>query len=158
MNKLKILVMSDSHGREGKVRDILTMHDNADYIFFLGDGAREAYSLIDGDPRGIIVAGNCDSPSLCSERCYTNSRILDLGEIRILATHGHMYGVKYSLDKILYAAEEKECKIALYGHTHKPAEVWRNGVLLFNPGSVAGGSYGIISIQNEDILASHGSI
>lgn len=141
------------------MRDIITMHDDADYIFFLGDGAREAYSLIDGDPRGIIVAGNCDSPALCSERCYADARTLDLGDgLRVLATHGHRYGVKYSLDNLQYAAEEKQCRIALYGHTHKALEVWRDNVLLFNPGAVLNGSYGLIHVQNGDILASHGTI
>ena len=53
----------------------------------------------------------------------------------IFYTHGHMYGVKYDLDTLADAAAARGAEVALFGHTHKPIALQKNGVFLFNPGS-----------------------
>ena len=71
-------------------------------------------------------------------------------------THGHKYGVKYSLEPLLQAAEQQGCKIAVYGHTHLAHEAYRNGIYLLNPGCLCGSrakpSYGIIDLTPQGIL------
>jgi putative phosphoesterase len=72
----------------------------------------------------------------------------DLAGVRVGLTHGHISLVHYLIDKIRYLvhgyilesylpALEKQCpqaKIVVFGHTHFPANVSRNGKIFFNPG------------------------
>lgn len=57
--------------------------------------------------------------------------------IKILFSHGHTFGVKYSLDRIYYKAKEIGAKIVLFGHTHCRYYSYEDGVHILNPGSAS---------------------
>ena len=43
---------------------------------------------------------------------------------------------KYTLDRLWYAAREREAQVALYGHTHREKIDLEYGMHFINPGSV----------------------
>ncbi len=145
----RILVFSDSHADEWKLRDALKKEPEAKIVFFLGDGQREAERVARLFPGKYfhLVCGNCDWGSDLPE-----SVIDEIEGKRIYACHGHTHLVKYGTADLLSEAKRQNCAIALYGHTHVSATKHEDGVLLFNPGSIKAGNYGIIDIAENGIL------
>lgn len=154
---MKLVVFSDSHGYTKKLETAASMHTDADLFVFLGDGIRDAERVFErfGGIPSTIVKGNCDSLFSAS---HLSECTLDLAEARVMCTHGHLYGVKSGLGALCNAAKQKNAALALYGHTHTPLETRTDGIVMFNPGSVAQGSYGIVYIEKSGVLCSHGKI
>ena len=153
---MKFLVMSDSHGRAGKVKKMIAAHKDADAIIYLGDGERdlEAAIAVSEFKRPVYqVRGNCDRES---KEAVT--LIQEFEGVRFYITHGYEQGVKYSLDKLSLFAEEKNCSVALFGHTHGEHYSELGGVKLFNPGSAGNGSYGVITVENGNVKFEHHKI
>ena len=155
---MRIIVYSDTHGKFSAHAEILKRNEDADAFIFLGDGEREFEKIKSLYPNKTMVnvAGNCDSGSmsLCSD-------IFMAGDTKILFTHGHIFGVKYSLNRLVYKAEEIGAKIALFGHTHQRFYAYENGIHILNPGSAAGPrdfkgpSYAFIDILDSGIICNH---
>ena len=63
---MRILVISDSHGRTSKIEQAIEKEKEAKYIFFLGDCVKdiEDYPFIYPDRTFHIVSGNCDYSSV----------------------------------------------------------------------------------------------
>lgn len=160
---MKILVFSDSHSNYKYIEKALEIHKGvADLVVFLGDGGRDIERVRSHYPnlQFFIVKGNCDVFSSAEYRDYS---VLDLDGIKILITHGHLFGVKSGYDRILYRAEELGADAVFFGHTHQPldysAYVGEKRIQLFNPGSIAyGGTYGVVNIANGVLVTSHGKI
>lgn len=158
--KTKILVLSDSHGRVGKLKKIIA-ENKSDIILFLGDGEFDFEGVLAElgiDPFGeapqvFQVRGNCDHAST-----EAVSLILTVEGLRLYVTHGFDQGVKYGLDKITERAELENCQVALFGHTHRVCKEKKNNILLFNPGSVANGDYGILTVQDGKITSKNASL
>ena len=130
-----ITVFSDLHGDSDK--DMEAAFETSDYVIFLGDGLSKIRSFEYVYPdKFIFVRGNCD---LWDDT--PTKRILDLGGVRILVTHGHEQHVKTGLVWLLKEAKEEDINVVLYGHTHKAEIEEFDGVLFVNPGS-ASASYG----------------
>ena len=155
---MKILVMSDSHGKVGLLEDIINDNMNADIIAFLGDGERDFFRAmrdcrVPDDKEIWQVQGNCDP--LSREEV---TLIKEAAGIRFYVTHGFEQAVKWGLEKLSYKAEEQGCQIALFGHTHSRHLSNNGGVFLFNPGSAVSGSYGVINIVNGQLDITFGQI
>ncbi|WP_295074975.1 metallophosphoesterase [Ruminococcus sp.] len=133
---MRIVALSDTHGNSYALESVILRNTDADWIFHLGDGERELDNFILSHqklaPKIIHVAGNCDFDSLSHE--YFVLPVLDH---KILATHGHLYGVSSSLDKLRELALANECDIVLFGHTHMKYESYENGIYFLNPGSAS---------------------
>lgn len=129
----KIVVLSDSHGYWKLVEKISPLFAENDFVIHLGDGSRDMrpYSAEDPD-KFILLQGNCDA--LSGLRDY----VLEAEGKRIFCCHGHRYGVKRGLEDLAQAAKERDCDIALYGHTHSADICEVNGVLCINPGAMSG--------------------
>lgn len=116
---LRILIMSDSHGRnenvELAIEQVREEIGEFQMLIHLGDvgDAREIESLA-GVPC-YIVRGNTDYDAK-----LLNANVIEAGGHRIFATHGHLYQVDMRLDLLRLAALENDCDIAMYGHTHVP--------------------------------------
>ena len=124
-----IVVLSDTHRNLAPLQKLATVLAESDYIIHLGDMASDARDIQRAYPENTyVLAGNNDFFGGESEV------VLDVEGRRIFACHGHRYGVKGGTERLLLAAKEKLCDIALYGHTHIPAVEEREGVLLINPG------------------------
>lgn len=152
---MKVLVMSDSHGKKKLVQEIITENLDAKLIIHLGDGERdmEYAQFLNTDAQIISVCGNCDMASCLAIDCV---RLVE--EYTFYCTHGHNSQVKLGTAKLLKTAQKYNADIVLYGHTHRPVNNLTNGVLLFNPGSVKDGVYGLIDIDNNQIKARHISL
>lgn len=147
---MRIIVISDTHGRYRALSSVVLSNMNADAFIHLGDGEEEYLRIIDDFPRlqpkFYYIKGNCDYGSSQPEFLT-----LDIAPgHRIFATHGHRYGVNYGLKTLVSTARDKGCNIVLYGHTHEQLCTYDNGIYIMNPGSAArprdgrGPSYGFI--------------
>ena len=154
---LRILIMSDSHGRNENVElaiaQVREEIGEFQMLIHLGDGgdARELESLA-GVPC-YIVRGNTDYDAK-----LLNANVIEAGGHRIFATHGHLYQVDMRLDLLRFAALENDCDIAMYGHTHVPyLEEDPDDVTILNPGSISKPrqadhryTYMVMEIDDED--------
>lgn len=155
---MRIVVMSDSHGKTGAVSDIVDNNLGRTQMFIhLGDGENESDLIIAEYPHLDFrrVAGNCD---YCSR--LPLSMIIDAGNARIFACHGHTYAVKGGLEKITAVAKANDCNIILFGHTHERFIHYEDGIYYMNPGSCAlprdgkRPSYGFIDVTDKGIFTS----
>jgi len=138
---MKILVFSDSHGVAEPMAEIARAETPA-MALHLGDCVSDADSLARVTPLEC-VRGNCDR--FCDEPDY---RLLEIGGHRIFMTHGHRYGVKFSLEKLLLTASLSGADIVLFGHTHRPLCEEADGLRVINPGSFGyGGSYAVLTLD-----------
>ncbi len=148
----KLIIVSDTHGSVKGLDKIYPLIVENDYLIHLGDGCNDVRQARMEYPEKVYqCAGNCDF--FCP---LPAEDILAVEGVRILYCHGHTYGVKSSLTKLALAAKEKECDIALYGHTHNALISEINGVTLINPGSLRmsageGGSYCYLVINGKKI-------
>ena len=138
---MKIVAFSDSHGSRGLLREAVALALRGapvDICVHCGDGARDmeavAPILRDANPgvRIYTVRGNCDVGAFQ----YPALEVFEAGGVRVLATHGHAYGVKYHTGALAAAAREQGAQIAFFGHTHRPLLEDAGGVYLINPGAV----------------------
>lgn len=154
---LRILIMSDSHGRNenvelaiAQVREEIGEFQMLIHLGDVGD-ARELESLA-GVPC-YIVRGNTDYDAK-----LLNANVIEAGGHRIFATHGHLYQVDMRLDLLRFAALENDCDIAMYGHTHVPyLEEDPDDITILNPGSISKPrqadhryTYMVMEIEDED--------
>lgn len=133
---MRIIVISDTHGNYSALENVMLRNADADWFIHLGDGERELEQFKVSNPafeRKIIhVAGNCDYSSMSHDQF-----VLPAAYCKIFATHGHLYGVKSSLEPIKNAAREYGCNIILYGHTHERFMKTEDGFYIMNPGSAS---------------------
>ncbi len=147
---MRLLVISDSHSRKERLEAVLRAEPTADAVFHLGDGAADMLYLQDSDPRTFfLVRGNCDS---AFRQELNDTQTVTLGDARIFATHGHLYNVKFGLDKLGLFAQLQQYNLVLFGHTHIPTSIYENGIHFFNPGSLADGCYGCVDITPKGII------
>lgn len=160
---MKCLCFSDSHGSSHQIRTALNMHPDAEVIFYLGDGLRDIDDfLFDKNRAWFAVQGNCDYYAMFGSSFAKKTDSITLMGKRIFFTHGDLYGVKYGIDGVKKLACDHNADLVLFGHTHQPMEKYipheEGGFYLFNPGSIGGGSYGVIQIIEQGILLSHGTV
>ena len=146
---MRILVVSDVHGRVGRLYEAIEQQPTANTVIFLGDGLRQAEDAADRYPDRTfyMVPGNCDFGAQAIP-----VRQETLGGKKFYFTHGHLHDVKYTLYRIDMAAREAGADIVLFGHTHVPYEEYADGLYLFNPGSLGyEGTYGYVDIVGGGI-------
>ena len=172
---MNLLVISDTHGKYRKISDVIEIQrglpkkDRPTHLIHLGDGASDLERVdISKDICPFPIRGNCDV--FCFDD-IPHERIFTLFNKKIVAFHGHEYSVKHSDVKAIEYAIKNEADILLYGHTHKRTEYTvRCGepvgntkaikdLLVFNPGSLGyDGSFGVLTINENGVLASFGNI
>ncbi len=157
-NRLRIIVLSDTHTDYWHLSQIVHKHADADLFIHLGDGEEEYHLLCqnfpDYAPRFRYVKGNCDYGS---PEPLERTIPLPYGHC-IFACHGHKLGVKMGIDGLLHRAAEQNCDIALYGHTHIQHCTYQDGIYIMNPGSAScprdcrAPSYGILDVTPQGIM------
>ena len=159
---MRILIFSDSHGSTVNMNAVLKRnHNRFDLCIHLGDGCREFEMTGEGYSPTPFVCVNGNGEDFFGTARISET-VLDLEGYRIFLTHGHRYNVKFGTDRLIYRALEKECDIALFGHTHIPynkymPELGKRGLYLFNPGSISrpplgsAPGYGVLEIVKEGI-------
>lgn len=148
---MKIFVISDTHGKLDKVKEVWEKLTGVDLVIHLGDyraDAKELEKLFETEV--VSVKGNMDG-SYSSD----DYKVIETEYGKLLLTHGHMDNVKMSPLNLVYKAQELGCKAALFGHTHRAAYEEVGGVYLVNPGSLSqprdgsNGSYAIINTEPD---------
>ena len=144
----KILIVSDTHGNAKGLQKLRPLVEENDYIVHLGDGAGDMREFMREFPDKVyLCGGNCDFFSH-----YPDEGVIQIESVKILYCHGHKYRVKSTLLELAHTAKERDCDIALYGHTHQALVSEIDGVTLINPGSLSrpvgeGGSYGYLVVN-----------
>lgn len=151
---MKILLVSDTHGRLDKLHMLCKEIADIDLLLHLGDGYEDAMEV--GEKYNIetvAVKGNTDGFAASDELF----KIIQTPMGKIAATHGHVEGVAYSLNTLFYKAMENDCIIACFGHMHVPEDIDMGDVRLISPGSLSkprnnsNGNYIIIHVDDVQI-------
>ncbi|MEG1559331.1 MAG: metallophosphoesterase [Clostridia bacterium] len=153
--KMKIGVISDSHGDAPAIQTAINVAGAVDAWIHLGDFSSDTVRMKSMVNVPIYcVKGNCD---LMSQEA--TEKILELAGARILLAHGHTFNVKTTTLNIALQAEKLNCVVALFGHTHYPHMSARGSILILNPGSVSrpigtsNRSFAILEVKNGDVNA-----
>jgi uncharacterized protein len=140
---MRILVVSDSHGNPDLLLAAVRHTGYTDMFLHLGDGLRDC-AVLEGKYDGQIymVRGNCD---FVPYDIY--EQIIPLDGASIYMTHGHLFDVKNTLNKIWLKGREVGADVVCFGHTHIPLLEKQGNLTLLNPGSLKHGkTYGMIEI------------
>lgn len=147
---MKALVLSDSHRDFDGIMRAVENEPEADMIIHAGDVYKDVEDIqaVWSRTPCVYVIGNNDFSVY--DPVYQKTFMFS-GK-RIFLTHGHLYGVKRSLDRLIRAAKEKSADICIFGHTHA-AYVERHGdLLVVNPGS-SRKSYAVVEITDGNVSA-----
>lgn len=152
---MKVLIVSDTHGRHGNLDRILEAEKNLDMLVHLGDvEGGEAYLDAVVDCEKHMVRGNNDffSDLPREEEFY-------IGKYKAFITHGHGYYVSLNSEYIKEEGRARKADIVMFGHTHRPYLEQEEDIILLNPGSVSfprqegrKGSYMILELDEGENL------
>lgn len=145
-------VFSDTHGNTARMAAAVR-ETRPDLIIHLGDCERDTQILRREFPEIPLcsVCGNCDFAAQAP-----TAGVAELGPVKAFLTHGHLYNVDWNVDSLVYAAQEQGCRLALYGHTHRPDSQELGGVKVVNPGTAGQGrrlSYAWITVFDNGGIA-----
>lgn len=127
---MKVLVISDNHGDTERIIEIKKRYEGkVDGMLHCGDSELPYDSQEMAD--FIRVRGNCDFDS-----GYPEDEVVKIKDTTIFLTHGHLYGIKQSLNRIQYKAEEVGADLIFFGHSHSLGAEIVEHRLYVNPGSV----------------------
>lgn len=115
-----------------------------DWIIHAGDVHDDVEDLLIAYPKTQVAYVKGNNDFFLSD--VPEDRYFTLGGVKIFLTHGHNYGVKYSLAALFKKGCELGADICIFGHTHVAACEKMGSVTLFNPGSVRK-SYGVMEIN-----------
>lgn len=130
---MKILIVSDTHGKHENLRKVLRKEAPIDLLLHLGDveGAEDVIRELAGCPVEMVAGNNDFFSDLPSER------ELMLGRYRTLMTHGHYYYVGMGIENIKKEAAARNFDIVMFGHTHRPVLEQDGHIVTLNPGSIS---------------------
>ena len=130
---MKILIVSDTHGRHSAFDKALKEAGKIDALVHLGDteGGEDYIEAVCGCP-AYVLAGNNDFFS-------DNLREMEVvfGTKKAFMTHGHYYYVSLGPDRIIEEGKMRNADIVMFGHTHKPFLEMIDGMIVLNPGSLS---------------------
>lgn len=148
---MKIIVVSDSHGSSASLKEIIKRNRNADVVVHCGDSRGEMEEIKQKYPAITYyeVRGNCDWGS-----SLPNTITFELDGFKYMATHGHIYDVKWGLEKLFFAAKEQGVDAVFFGHTHIACDEVCEGIHLINPGSCGGmgATFAVVETGNGQML------
>ncbi len=152
---MKLLIITDSHGNMGKIYDIITQ-ENPDIVIWTGDHSWDGEECSYAFPniKFYIVRGNCD----VFDRKFNDNEIVEINEVKILITHGHLYNVKREMHTLETIAEKYKVNAVCFGHTHIPYCEEKNGIKYFNPGALKDNRYGVLMIKDKELTFNYKDI
>ncbi len=130
---MRILVISDSHGRNDDVEGVISQVGKIDMLIHCGDverGDEYIRSLVDCPV--YMVTGNNDY-----NLDLPVKEIIDVEGHRIFVTHGHRYQIHRGIGYLRKCALEEGADIVMFGHTHMPFIHFEEDLTILNPGSLS---------------------
>lgn len=129
---MKILIVSDTHGRDGCLEQVVEREAPFDMLIHCGDvEGREFFIEALAECPCYIVSGNNDYYSDLPRE----TEVL-VGGKRAWITHGHYYGISMNHRRVVEEALRRGCDMVFCGHTHRPVIEEYGNLLLVNPGSL----------------------
>ena len=130
---MRILVISDSHGKNDDVKRVLEQVGDIDMFIHLGDVER-GVDYIRGltDVETHIISGNND---YALDLPDTDSFMI--ADKKVFITHGQRFYVGGGVERLRDYAIENGYDIAMFGHTHMPFLEVGKEVTILNPGSIS---------------------
>lgn len=117
-------LISDTHGLLRK--EVIDAFRGVDFIIHAGDiGSEEIISRLAKIAPVKAVRGNCDRENWA--RKYQLTEILEIGHTCIYVLH--------DLAQLIIDPKTAGFGLVVFGHSHRPYEEKRDGVLFINPGS-----------------------
>jgi putative phosphoesterase len=130
---MKILIVSDTHGRHGNLEWVLEQEAPIDMFLHLGDVEEDEYYINAAlQCRTHLVAGNNDFYS-----DLPREKEIMIGKYRVYMTHGHMQYVSMNTRRLKEEGRRRQAHIVMYGHTHRPDIDLSEDVIAINPGSLS---------------------
>lgn len=126
---MRVLIVSDSHGLTKELDHLIEKHKDVDYFIHCGDSELEPDSP--SIQSFLTVRGNCDF----NER-FPEELVKEIGDRTLFVTHGHLFSVKSSLQRLSYRAKELSADIVCFGHSHFLGVEMIEETLFINPGSI----------------------
>ena len=141
---MKIVFVSDTHGDEEALKNIVEFSKGYDAIIHTGDVLPYgvAHSCFISDYISTLdniyfVRGNTDY----FDRETKDTEIFEIDGKKVILTHGHLFGVKSNLKELEEKAISEKVDICIFGHTHKEYMEERNGIIYLNPGALQDKKY-----------------
>lgn len=129
---MKVLIVSDTH-RKNDIYFTVLEKENPDLVIHCGDAEGSEYALTAAAKCPVrIVLGNNDFFSDLPRELE-----LELGNYKVLVTHGHYYYVSMGYENIRREARARSKNLVFFGHTHRPVVNEKEGIILVNPGSIS---------------------
>ena len=129
---MKVLIVSDTHGRNSGYLDLLEQIEKMDMVIHCGDVEGSEYLISESAGcKTVIVQGNNDYFS-----DLPREAVVKLGKYKALVTHGHPYYVNMGYEHLVREAKKRKMDMVIYGHTHRPVITEENGIKVLNPGSL----------------------
>lgn len=130
---MRVLIVSDTHGRHGGLDRALQEAGDIDVLIHLGDvEGGETYIDAVVDCEKHIIRGNNDFFSDLPRE----EEFLISGH-KVFITHGHAYYVSLDPEYIREEGKARGAEIVMFGHTHRPYFEDENGIIVLNPGSLS---------------------
>ena len=127
---MRIGIISDTHGIFD--RGIIRHFAGVEHILHAGDiGKREVIEQLEQIAPVTMVSGNVDGFQASG---FPVEQVIELAGYRIALYHRLYEKGTLTRDGASFLKRTNP-DICIYGHTHQPKAEWREGVLLFNPGS-----------------------
>ena len=130
---MKILIVSDTHGKHMNLDRALEKECPIDMFIHLGDvEGGEDYIDAVVECEKHVVKGNNDffSELPREEEFYIGSR-------KVFITHGHNYFVSLDPEQIREEGRARQADIVMFGHTHRPYLDEESDMIVLNPGSLS---------------------
>lgn len=130
---MRVLIVSDTHGRHGGLDRALQEAGNIDVLIHLGDvEGGETYIDAVVECEKHIIRGNNDffSDLPREEEFFISGH-------KVFITHGHAYYVSLDPEYIREEGKARGAEIVMFGHTHRPYFEDENGIIVLNPGSLS---------------------
>lgn len=130
---MKILIVSDSHGRTKYLETVIDKVSPIDLFIHLGD--------IEGDEDYIRSLVKCETAMVSGNNDYFTSldreMEITIGRYTVFLCHGHRYRVNWGTDTIKEAGRQLGADIVMFGHTHIPLVDLSEDIIAINPGSIS---------------------
>lgn len=131
--KMRILVISDSHGKNDDVKQVLEQVGAIDMFIHLGD--------IERGPEYIRELAGCECHMISGNNDYDihlpNQDSFMIADKKVFITHGHRFYVGSGVERLREYAVDNGYDIVMFGHTHMPFLDIGEDVTILNPGSIS---------------------
>ena len=149
---MRVLIVSDTHGRHNGLDRALQEAGDIDMLIHLGDveGGEEYIDTVVDCENDIVTGNNHFFSDLPREEEFY------IGKYKIFITHGHSYYVSLDPEYIREEGKARKADIVMFGHTHRPFFEEMDEIIVLNPGSLSfprqegrKGSYMIMETDGE---------